>query len=682
MKRVRMAALAAVVTLQATGAFAGGNAAATAGTAEAAQLATLHVDWLDRSADPLKDFNQYANGQFLRDNPVPPAYVSWGQFNILNERNQELIHKMLESAANDSTAPAGSERRMLGDFYAAAMDEAAVEKAGLHPLDADLKRIGALRDAAGLPALMAHLQSIGVDPGFSLTQLPDFSDSTRVVAIALQGGLGLPDRDYYLSDDPKFVAIRGAYEKHVAAMLALLGEKPAAAASDAHDVMGLETRLAKASMPREQQRDPHAIYNMRDLAQLGENSPALAWPAYLADVGLARVQRLDLAMPDFFAALSGEMRATPVATWRSYLRWQLVNAYAPYLPKAFVEENFRMRQALLGSKELLPRWRRVLGAADNALGFAIGREFVRLYFPPEARAQVLVILHNVRAALASDLKSIAWMGEGTRAHALEKLALIEERIGYPDKWRDYSSLHIDRSSYAANAMRASAFQMAYDLAKVDKPVDRKEWDSTPQQVNAYYDPTQNNITFLAGILQPPFFDPKAPAAVNYGAIGAVIGHEITHGFDDEGSQFDGHGNLVNWWEPADREHYQAGVKCIVDQFSSYTVDDGLHLKGELVSGESIADLGGLLLAYRAFEDSADHATAPTIAGFTPEQQFFLAFAHYYAGNLRPETARLLAVSDPHPPDAYRVNGTLANVPQFEQAFGAAPDAGRQRCTIW
>jgi putative endopeptidase len=678
MKRIRVAAFAAAFSLQAIAADPAPGAAAPA----AAQRAALHLDWLDRSADPLKDFNQYANGQFIRDNPVPPAYVSWGQFNILNERNHALIHKMLEEAAADRSAPAGSERRKLGDFYAVAMDEAAVEKAGIKPLAGELRRIGALHDAAGLPALMAHLQTIGVDPGFGITQTPDFTDSTRVIAIVLQGGLGLPDRDYYLSDDAKFAAIRATYEKHIASMLGLLGEAPTAAAAHAHDVLALETRLAKASMPREQQRDPHAIYNMRDRAQLATNSPALDWPAYLAGVGLPGVQSLDLAMPDFFAALSREMRATPIAVWQGYLRWQLVHAYAPFLSKAYVEENFHLRQLLLGSKELLPRWRRVLGAANGSLGFAIGHEFVRLYFPPEAREQVLAILHNVRGALAADLKALPWMGEKTRAQALDKLALIEERIGYPDKWRDYSSLQVDRGSYVGNVMRANAFQMAYDLAKVGKPVDRADWDANPQDVNASYEPTMNNITFLAGILQPPFFDPAAPAAVNYGAIGAVIGHEITHGFDDEGSQFDGHGNLVNWWESADREHYQAGVRCIVEQYSSYTVDGGLHLKGELVSGESIADLGGLLLAYRAFQDSPERKASATIDGFTPEQQFFLAFAHYYAGNLRPETARLLAVSDPHPPDAYRVNGTLANVPQFEQAFGAAPDPGRQRCTIW
>jgi putative endopeptidase len=650
--------------------------------ADAAQSA-LHPDWMDRSADPLKDFFQYANGAFIRDNPIPAAYASWGQFDILDQRTKEYIHGLLQAAAADSSAPRGSETQQLGDFFASGMDEAAVERVAAAPLAPEFARIAALARRGDLSKELAHLQSIGVNAAFGIGQMQDFSDSTKVIALVQQGGLGLPDRDYYLKDDPKFAAVRKAYEQHIARMLQLLGDKPRAAAAAAHQVMALEKRLAAASMPVEEQRDPHAIYHMRDLAALGREVPAIDWPQYLAASGAPPLAQLNLAMPGFFAALSHEIATTPMAQWRSYLRWQLAHRFAPYLSSDFVNEDFRLAQAVSGTKELLPRWRRVLNAETEALGFAIGREYVKHRFPPEARAQVLEILHGIRAALHADIETLPWMSEATRARALEKLALIEERIGYPDVWRDYSRLLIDRGPYVLNVVRASAFENARELAKIGKPVDRNEWDMVPQIINAYYDPSMNNINFPAGILQPPFFDASAPAAFNYGAIGAVIGHEITHGFDDEGSQFDGHGNLVNWWSKEDGEKFQAGVSCIADQFTAYTVDGDLHLKGRLVTGEAIADLGGLLLAYRAFQASPGYATAPTVGGFSPDQQFFLSFARFWSETVRPEQQRAWAASDPHPPGRYRTNGTLANVPQFAPLFGAAPGApDPKRCVIW
>jgi putative endopeptidase len=600
---------------------------------------------------------------------------------ILNERNQDFIRDLLQAAAADTSAAPGSEERKIGDFYASGMNEAAVEKAGIAPLKDEFARIAALRRPADLSAELARLQVIGVDAVFSLTQMQDFADSTKVIATVAQGGLGLPDRDYYLKDDPKFASIRKAYEEHIARMLQLLGDAPAAAVAAAHEVMALETRLALASMPVEDQRDPHAIYNMRDLPALAKGAPAIDWPRFLSTSGAPQVTQLNMQMPKFFAAVSYEIETTPMAAWRSYLRWHLVHAFAPYLSSPFVAENFKFVQAVRGTKELLPRWRRVLNTENGALGFAVGHEYVKRRFPPEAKAQVLDILHGLRDALRSDLQTLAWMSDATRAKALDKLALIEERIGYPDVWRDYSRLAIDRGSYVLNVLRANAFETARELAKIGKPVDRSEWDSAPQVINAYYDPSMNNITFLAGILQPPFFDPGAPAAFNYGAVGAVIGHEITHGFDDEGSQFDGHGNLVNWWTKEDNEKFQTGVECIVNQFSGYTVDGEFHIKGKLVAGESIADLGGVLLAFRAFQASAGYATAASVGGYTPDQQFFIAYARMYGEDVRPEQARVWAASDPHPPGNYRVNGTLANVPQFAKAFGgSAVDA--KRCVIW
>ena len=654
-----------------------------------AAMSALHPEWLDKSADPLQDFFQYANGGFLRDNPIPAAYSSWGQFQILNQQNQDYIHNLLQAAAADASAAPGSDTQKIGDFYASGMDEAAVECAGTRPLATELARIAALRRPAQLSVALAQLQSLGVHALFGIGQMQDFDDSTRVVGVLQQGGLGLPDRDYYLKDDPKYAAIRKAYEAHMARLFVLLGDTQPRATAAAERVMALETRLANASMPVEQQRDPHAIFHMTDLAGLAKTAPAIDWPQYLAAVGTPPLVRLNLAMPDFFAAASREISTTPMPVWRDYLRWHLLHAYAPFLAKAYVEENFRLAQAISGSKELLPRWRRVLNAENGALGFAVGHEFVKHRLPPEARAQVVVILHDVRAALEEDLRTLSWMSETTRAKAIDKLRMIEERIGYPEVWRDYGKLHIDRGSYARDVMRANQFDNARELAKIGKPVDLSEWVYPPQVVNAYYQPSRNSINFLAGILQPPFFDASAPAAFNFGAIGAVIGHEITHGFDDRGSQFDGHGNLANWWAPEDSDKFKAGVACIAEQFSSYTVDGDLHLKGGLVTGEAIADLGGLLLAYRAFHASAAYASAPTIDGYTPDQQFFLSFARFWAQSMRPEQARAYAVADPHPPGQYRVNGTLANVPQFAGIFGesappgapAAAPAGK-RCVIW
>jgi putative endopeptidase len=651
--------------------------AAAALTGEAA---ALHLEWMDRSVDPLQDFYRYANGGFMRANPIPPAYSVWGTVQVLDQRNQEYVHELLQAAAANPAAVHGSDEQKIGDFYVSGMDEAGVEKAGIAPLRDEFSRIAALRRPSGLTAELARLHHIGVDAAFGIDQMQDYADSTQVIAVVEQGGLGLPDRDYYLKDDRKYAAIRAAYEQHIARMLVLLGDAPSRAAGAAAGVMALETRLAAASMPVEEQRDPHAIYNMRDLAALAHEAPAIDWRRYLRASGVPQVTRLNLAMPKFFAALSHEMQSTPIGVWRDYLRWQLVHRYAPYLPDAYVQENFRLAQAVRGTQELLPRWRRVLRAEDGALGFAVGHEYVRHHFPPAARAQVLEIVHGIRAALRDDLKALPWMSEATRAHALEKLALIEERIGYPDVWRDYSRLAIDRGPYVLNVLRANAFEDARELGKIGRPLDRSEWGMVPQTINAYYGRSMNNINFPAGILQPPYFDATAPAAFNYGAIGSIIGHEITHGFDDHGGQFDGHGNLVNWWSKEDGEKFQAGVSCIAEQFSGYSVDGDMHLKGRLVTGEAIADLGGLLLALRAYHASPAYAAAQDLAGFTPEQQFFLGFAHAWGENVRPEQARMWAAADPHPPNHNRVNGTVANVAQFAEAFGGTSAAGR--CVIW
>ncbi|MHB8424544.1 MAG: M13 family metallopeptidase [Gammaproteobacteria bacterium] len=646
---------------------------------------SLHLNWLDRSVNPARNFYEFANGDWLRQNPIPPAYSSWGQFSILYRQNQKFIHQLLENAAKNTRVQSGSDAQKIGDFYYSGMDTAAVNAAGVAPLAAEFKRINEITNLAQLQADIAHLQMIGVNALFNFGQMQDFKNSSEVIGVASQGGLGLPDRDYYLKKGAKFVKIRKEYVRHIARMFVLLGDRKDAAAWEAGTVMHIETQLAKASMSDVEQRNPRAVYHVMDLARLDKETPGFSWQAYLANVGYSQIKSLNLAMPKFFRAMSWNLKSVPLSNWKTYLRWQLIEAFAPYLSKPFVDENFRMQSKLTGAKKLLPRWQRVVRAEDNALGFAVGKLYVEKKFPPSSKAEALIILHSIRAALKGDLETISWMSPRTRKAAIKKLDLMGERIGYPDKWRDYSALEINRGPYVLNVIRANEFENRRELNKIGKPVDRNEWYMTPQTVNAYYDPSMNNINFPAGILQPPFFDPNAPMAVNYGAIGAVMGHEMTHGFDDQGSQFDGYGNLKNWWTLLDRLHFDKNVKCIVKQFSGYTVDRDLHVQGKLVTGEAIADLGGLKLAWRAFHASPYYKDAPTIDGFTPDQQFFLGFAHFWATNIRPEEARRLVTVDPHPPAQYRVNGTLANLPQFQTAFHVpekSPMIHQDRCVIW
>ncbi|MGA7539780.1 MAG: M13 family metallopeptidase, partial [Steroidobacteraceae bacterium] len=449
--------------------------------------------------------------------------------------------------------------------------------------------------------------------------------------------------------------------------------------------MAIETRLAQASMSRVEERNPRAIYHVMSLVELDRSTPNFSWSDYFREIGYPQIQSINLAMPKFFGALGRDLRRVPLQQWQIYLRWRLIDAFAPYLSKPFVDEDFRMQSVVTGAKKLLPRWQRVVSAENDALGFAIGKLYVEKEFPPSSKAQVLGILHNIRTALKSDLATLPWMSPATRQAALAKLDLMGERIGYPDRWRDYSSLRIDRGPYVLNVMRANEFEQKRELSKIGKPVDPSEWLMTPQTVDAYYDAPQNNINFPAGILQPPFFDPKAPPALNYGALGWVMGHEMTHGFDDEGAQFDGHGNLRNWWTAEDAKRFHAATSCISNHFSRYTVDGDLHVQGKLVTGEETADLGGLTLAWRAFHASSAYRDAKSIDGFTPDQQFFIGAAHVWASNIRPAEARRRITIDPHAPAVYRVNGTLANMPQFQQAFhvpAGSPMVNAHECVIW
>jgi putative endopeptidase len=642
----------------------------------------LHLSWIDRDVDPAHDFYRWAVGGWQRQNPIPPEYSRWGTFDVLRRQTEDVLRGILERAAADTQATAGSIEQKIGDFYASGMDEAAVDAAGLMPLVPELARLEEVTTRDDIEGAIAHLATIGVEAGFSFGQMTDFKNSDVSIGAAFQGGLGLPDRAFYL--EPGFVAVRDAYAAHVARLFELAGESSDEATDSAAAILKLETRLAKATLPRAALRDPHAIYNIMDKKELAQLTPHFSWDTFFADVGRPDIQRINVGTPSYFEALDGEIRTAPLDTLRAYLEVRLLSAYAPFLSRAFQDESFHMQSALTGAREMLPRWLRVLHAADSALGFALGQKYVEQAFPPAARASAVELLHGIRAALEEDLATVSWMSPATRAEAVAKLAQMGERIGYPDKWRDYGPLVIDKGPWVLNVLRGRAFEERRELDKIDRPVDRTEWEMTPQTVNAYYDPSTNDINFPAAILQAPFFDPAAPLAMNEGAIGFVMGHEMTHGFDDEGAQFDGKGNLRNWWTPEDLAHFRAQTSCIADQFSRYEVE-GVHLDGLLVVGEATADLGGLTLAYRAFHAAMRPTAAPYVSGFSPNQQFFLAAAHVWAQNVRPEEARLRATTDPHPPAQFRVNGTVANMPEFQEAFDVPDDSPMvhvPRCIIW
>ncbi len=644
---------------------------------------------LDKSAQACQDFNQFANGGWIANNPVPAAYPSWGRFNELSERNRDTLHQILEDSAKNTKAVKGSNEQKIGDYYASCMAEDKVEAAGLKPLQPQLARLAALKDAKGLQAAIADLHTSGVAVAFVFGANQDAKDSKQVIGEADQGGLGLPDRDYYFKDDDKSKTIRAAYLTYVAKLFTLAGDDAGKAAAEAQAVMVLEAKLAKASRTRVELRDPNANYNKMSVAQIGQLTPNFSWPAYFKNIGATQIITVNVGQPDFFKELNTQLTATSLDDWKTYLRFHAISSAAPSLSSAFVNANFDFySKALTGTTENLPRWKRCVTATNGALGEAVGQVYVQKVFTPETKARALEMVQNLSLALRDDLKTLDWMSDPTRQQAQVKLDAFLRKIGYPDTWRDYSALQVEPGAYLENRMRAIRFETARDLRKIGKPVDRMEWGMTPPTVNAYYNPAINEIVFPAGILQPPFYDPKADDAINYGGIGAVIGHEMTHGFDDQGRQYDAQGNLKDWWQPADLSKFNERAACVVKQFDNYFVEDGLHLNGKLVVGESIADLGGLAIAYRAFQKSLEGKPRPaSIEGFTPEQRFFMGWAQVWAQNARPEYVRLLANVDPHPLARFRVNGPLSNLPQFAQAFGCqAGDKmvrpAADRCQIW
>ncbi|HEX4003229.1 MAG TPA: M13 family metallopeptidase [Candidatus Acidoferrales bacterium] len=644
---------------------------------------------LDRSVAPCDDFYKFVDGGWMKDNPIPADRSTWAPYSKLMNQNEEELHGILEEAAKAKSAKPGSDWQKIGDYYASCMDETGIEAAGLKPLDPIFQQIAQINDLASLQAEIARLQRTGVNAVFGFGSQQDFQDSTQVIAVAGQGGLGLPDRQYYLDQDDHSKQIRAGYIQHVTNMFKLLGDDDATAADEAKAVMDIETTLAKASTKREDLRNPAANYHKLTLVQLADLTPHLSWADYFREVGAPPVSSADIAQTDFLKAVDSALVSVPLDQWKIYLRWHVIDDAAEALPQKFVDENFDFySRQLTGAKQILPRWQRCVEQTDGELGEALGQFYVKRYFPPEAKARALVLVHDLIDALHDDLSTLDWMSEATRQQALHKLDAMTLKIGYPDKWRDYSAYQVARVAYVENAMRGDEFEFARGLAKIGKPVDRTEWHMSPPTVNAYYNPLHNEIVFPAGILQPPYFDPKADDAINYGSIGSIMGHEMTHGFDDQGAQFDADGNLKNWWTPDDLKNFHERGDCIVKEFDAFEVEPGLHENGKLEEGEAIADLGGLVIAHAAFEKVLAGKPAPgPIDGFTAEQRFFLGFGQNWSVNYRPEVQRLRAKTDPHPLNFFRVNGAVVNVPAFAKAWGCTDKSamvkpGEMRCRIW
>lgn len=650
---------------------------------------TLDSKNMDTSVKPQDDFFLYANGGWIKNTEIPPEYSRWGSFNQLIEQNNDALHKITEKAAktpaNSKTAP---ELQKVGDYYGSGMDEKAIDAARTKPLQDEFNRIDAIKDRNDVLKEIAHIHSFGGNVFFRFGSGQDDKDSTHEIAQAGQGGLGLPDRDYYTKTDDASKKIRDQYVAHVTKMLTLLGEPAAKAGDDAKKILAMETSLAQASRTRVELRDPQKNYNKMKQSELQALTPDWNWVDYFKEINLSEPGDINVRQPDFFKAGNTTFTSTPIDDWKAYLRWHLINAMAPELSKDFVNEDFSFKETTLrGTKQIKPRWKRVVTSTDGAIGEALGKLYVADNFPPEAKARALELVNNLKEALADRIKTLEWMDEPTKQEALKKLAAFTVKIGYPDKWRDYSLLKIDRGPFVLNAIRADNFESNRELAKIGKPVDRTEWGMTPPTVNAYYNPNMNEIVFPAGILQPPFFYAKADDAMNYGGIGAVIGHEMTHGFDDQGRQFDATGNLRDWWSPESAAKFKERSQAIVTQYSEYEPLPGLHVNGELTQGENIADLGGVKLAYAALQKAQAGKPQPKIDGYTPEQRFFLSFAQIWRSKQRDEDLKLRLNTDPHSPAHYRTNGPLSNLPEFAKAFNLPDNSPMirppdKRVNIW
>ena len=633
------------------------------------------------------DFNQYVSGTWYKNTEIPADKSSWGSFEILHEMTQAQLREIVEAAAKTPAKP-GSEAQKIGDLYASFMDDKTREALGVKPIAKEMARIAALKNKKQIPSLIAHLNHIGVIAPYDLQIHQDAKDATRYIADVVQSGLGLPDRDYYLNDDDaKLLDMRGKYQAHIEAMLAMYGDKDAA--QSAKDILALETALAKVQWTNVENRDRVKAYTPVKLSKLNALTPGYDWKSYLADAGVAgRISFLVVSQPSYFSGFNEVLKATPLATWKTYFRWHLLASASPFLSQAWVDQRFKFSgTALRGIPENRPAWQRAMQLEDAALGEALGKLYVERHFPAENKVRMEQMVANLLQAFKQGIAALDWMSPQTKKEAQAKLATFMPKIGYPKRWRDYSALQIKRDDLFGNVMRANTFEQKRNVAKLGKPIDREEWGMPPQMVNAYYNPELNEIVFPAAILQPPFFDAKADDAVNYGAIGATIGHEISHGFDDEGSAYDGLGNLRDWWSKADHERFAAKTASLVTQYNAYSPVPGFKVNGELTLGENIADNSGLAVAFKAYLLSLGGKPAPVIDGFGGEQRFYIGFSQVWRSKMRDAQTIVYLKSDPHTPDQFRILGTLVNQPDFYRVFDVKPGdkmyvAPEQRVIIW
>lgn len=647
----------------------------------------LDVSAMDKTADPCNDFYQYSCGGWIKNNPIPADQSSWSVYGKLYQDNQRFLWGILDGLSKKTSGNTANQRK-IGDYYAACMNESQIDQRGAQPLQSLLGRIDAVKTKDELPGLLAALQMATGDGGFyfAMGAEQDFADSSQVIAYASGGGQSLPERDYYLKNDKRSVKLRAQYVAHVAQMLELLGESPAVAKKRAAVILKIETELARASLSPVDKRDPYKLFHKMNLAKLRALTPGFDWKAYLAALQLNADAEVNVTEPAFFKALARHWKTASLDDIKVYLRWHAVHAQAASLSAPFVNADFAFfGNTLLGTPKLQPRWKRCVGLVDAQLGEAMGKEFVDRAFGPELKDRTLKMTEQIEQAMHDDLAGLDWMSPATREKAIEKLKAIVNKIGYPDQWRDYSSVVVARDDFYGNVERATQFEMRRRFNKIGKPLDRGEWAMTPPTVNAYFNAQMNDINFPAGILQPPLFDPKMDDAPNYGNTGGTIGHELIHAFDDEGRQFDAKGNLKNWWTAADNKKFKQRAQCVVDQYAKYTVVDSIKINSKLTLGEDLADLGGMVLAWTAWKVQTAGQTLENRDGLTPDQRFFVGFAQWACENNRPEAMRVQAATDPHSPGKYRVNGVVVNLPEFGKAFSCKPGSAMtsaKPCKVW
>lgn len=657
------------------------------GSALGQTLQGIQMGDLDRKADPCTDFFEYSNGAWRSANPIPASMDRWSRRWQAGEANKEQLRTILDEVSAKTDQPKGSVNQLVGDFYAACMDMTKINQLGNKPVQPMLDEVDAIQDRAAVQKMISRLQDVGISVPFGLNGAPDNHDPTQVVADIRASGLGLPDRDYYIKTEERFQKARAEYLVHVANIFKLAGYQDTDAQKAAATVMQFETALAKASLDNVQLRDPQATDHKMTFAELQKLAPQFDWDGFFATGKLPKTP-LNVEEPKFLEEFNQQLATGSISDWKTYLKWQLLHESAPYLSQAFVDENFNFYQKnLAGVGEIKPRWKLCATATDQFLGEAVGQEYVARYFPPEAKARAQEMVKNILAAMSETISQLDWMSPDTKKKAQEKISTFYVKVGYPDKWKDYSSVSVSRAAYFGDVMAAARFLVVDDWSTIGKPVDRGRWGMTPPTSNAYYNPLFNEIVFPAGILQPPAFSVKATDAVNYGAIGVVIGHEISHGFDDQGAQYDAQGRLNNWWTADDLKKFQAKTGCVVKQFDGYYIEPNIHHNGKLVLGESIGDLAGVKIAYLAFQKAQQAKPGPTIDGFTPDQQFFIAWGQFRGDETRIETQRLMIQGDPHPVAKYRVIGPLSNFPPFQKTFACKPDSAMvrpadQQCVVW